>query len=53
MPILILFFFFSAQVHMLHLVPQWQSAERHRKLKVMMQVGVLFFCVPEYFQGLE
>ena len=22
---------------MLHLVPQWQSAERHRKLKVMMQ----------------
>ena len=25
---------------MLHLVPQWQSAERHRKLKVMMQVGV-------------
>ena len=30
---------------MLHLVPQWQSAERHRKLKVMMQVSVLFFCV--------
>jgi len=29
---------------MLHLVPQWQSAERHRKLKVMMQVSVLFFC---------
>ena len=28
---------------MLHLVPQWQSAERHRKLKVMMQVGVFFF----------
>ena len=25
---------------MLHLVPQWQSAERHRKLKVMMQVSV-------------
>ena len=22
---------------MLHLVPQWQSAERHRKLKVMMR----------------
>jgi hypothetical protein len=43
MPILILFF--SVQVHMLHLVPQWQSAERHRKLKVMMQVSVLFFCV--------
>jgi hypothetical protein len=30
---------------MLHLVPQWQSAERHRKLKVMMQVSVLFFCL--------
>jgi hypothetical protein len=28
---------FFSQVHMLHLVPQWQSAERHRKLKVMMQ----------------
>ena len=27
---------------MLHLVPQWQSAERHRKLKVMMQVLFLF-----------
>jgi hypothetical protein len=24
-------------VHLLHLVPQWQSAERHRKLRVMMQ----------------
>ena len=24
-------------VHMLHLVPQWQSEERHRKLKIMMQ----------------
>jgi hypothetical protein len=24
-------------VHRLHLVPQWQSAERHRKLRVMMQ----------------
>eukprot|EP00960_Hanusia_phi_P022407 662954-Hanusia_phi.AAC.3 len=24
-------------VHMLHLVPQWQSGERHRRLKVMMQ----------------
>ena len=24
-------------VHMLHLVPSWQSAERHRKLKIMMQ----------------
>ena len=24
-------------VHMLHLVPRWQSEERHRKLKVMMQ----------------
>jgi len=22
-------------VHMLHLVPSWQSAERHRKLKIM------------------
>ena len=25
-------------VHMLHLVPSWQSQERHRKLHVMMQV---------------
>lgn len=24
-------------VHMLHLVPSWQSEERHRKLKIMMQ----------------
>ncbi|EKX32203.1 hypothetical protein GUITHDRAFT_121626 [Guillardia theta CCMP2712] len=24
-------------VHMLHLVPQWQSGERHRRLKVVMQ----------------
>ena len=24
-------------VHMLHLVPRWQSAEKHRKLKIMMQ----------------
>ncbi len=24
-------------VHMLHLVPSWQSAERHRKLKIIMQ----------------
>lgn len=23
-------------VHMLHLVPSWQSQERHRKLKIMM-----------------
>ena len=53
MPILILFF--SVQVHMLHLVPQWQSAERHRKLKVMMQVSVLFFCVlpTDLIQGLK
>jgi len=26
-------------VHMLHLVPSWQSAERHRKLKIM--VGIV------------
>ena len=31
-------------VHMLHLVPSWQSQERHRKLHVMMQVAILFFC---------
>jgi len=31
-------------VHMLHLVPSWQSQERHRKLHVMMQVALLFFC---------
>ena len=24
-------------VHMLHLVPSWQSAERHRKLKIMVR----------------
>jgi hypothetical protein len=36
-PTLHLILFFTPQVHMLHLVPQWQSAERHRKLKVMMQ----------------
>ena len=30
-------------VHMLHLVPSWQSQERHRKLHVMMQV-VSFVC---------
>ena len=30
-------------VHMLHLVPSWQSQERHRKLHVMMQV-VAFVC---------
>jgi hypothetical protein len=34
---------------MLHLVPQWQSAERHRKLKVMMQVSVFFFIVSLIF----
>jgi hypothetical protein len=28
-------------VHMLHLVPSWQSQERHRKLHVMMQVHFL------------
>ncbi len=31
-------------VHMLHLVPSWQSQERHRKLHVMMQVALLIFC---------
>jgi len=32
-------------VHMLHLVPSWQSAERHRKLKIMVGiVPVLFQC---------
>ena len=25
-------------VHMLHLVPRWQSGERHTRLKVIMQV---------------
>lgn len=29
-------------VHMLHLVPSWQSAERHRKLKIMV---IYFFCI--------
>ena len=32
-------------VHMLHLVPSWQSQERHRKLHVMMQVAIFLFCV--------
>ena len=34
-------------VHMLHLVPSWQSAERHRKLKIMMQdrPGKIWFCL--------
>jgi len=27
-------------VHMLHLVPSWQSAERHRKLKIMVGTPV-------------
>ena len=26
-------------VHMLHLVPSWQSAERHRKLRIMVRRG--------------
>ena len=38
---------------MLHLVPQWQSAERHRKLKVMMQVRVLFFCLLTLTERIE
>jgi hypothetical protein len=32
-------------IHLLHLVPSWQSAERHRKLHVMMQVGCLLACL--------
>ena len=32
-------------VHMLHLVPRWQSAEKHRKLKIMMQVRFFSFCM--------
>ena len=33
-------------VHMLHLVPSWQSAERHRKLKIMVGAvhGVCCVC---------
>jgi len=31
-------------VHMLHLVPSWQSQERHRKLHVMMQVACSCAC---------
>ena len=30
-------------VHMLHLVPRWHSEERHRKLKVIMQVSVIYY----------
>lgn len=29
-------------VHMLHLVPRWHSEERHRKLKVIMQVWDIY-----------
>ena len=28
-------------VHMLHLVPRWQSGERHTRLKTIMQVTVV------------
>ena len=35
----------AACVHMLHLVPRWQSSDRHVKLKTIMQVCVCFFCV--------
>ena len=30
-------------VHLLHLVPSWQSEERHRKLKIMMCVCLFVF----------
>lgn len=30
-------------VHMLHLVPRWQSSDRHVKLKTIMQVQPVFF----------
>jgi hypothetical protein len=30
-------------VHMLHLVPRWQSSDRHVKLKTIMQVSLFFF----------
>jgi hypothetical protein len=30
-------------VHMLHLVPRWQSSDRHVKLKTIMQVCQVFF----------
>ena len=32
-------------VHMLHLVPSWQSAERHRKLKIMVGAVHSVCCV--------
>jgi len=48
-------------VHMLHLVPQWQSGERHRRLKVMMQdrpdliqselAGLAFDSLQQAFRG--
>jgi hypothetical protein len=41
-------------VHMLHLVPSWQSQERHRKLHVMMQVTVSYSSVwPSIFKVLN
>ena len=32
-------------VHMLHLVPRWQSADRHVKLKTIMQVRGTLLCI--------
>ena len=32
----------AACVHMLHLVPRWQSSDRHVKLKTIMQVPAFF-----------
>jgi hypothetical protein len=33
----------AACVHMLHLVPRWQSSDRHVKLKTIMQARAIFF----------
>lgn len=28
-------------IHLLHLVPRWQSGSRHTRLKIIMQVGLM------------
>lgn len=40
-------------VHMLHLVPVWQSEERHRKLKIMMQDRPGMFFLNSFVQCLQ
>jgi hypothetical protein len=39
-------------VHMLHLVPRWQSSDRHVKLKTIMQASSFFFLEMRVFARL-